>query len=140
MDKIQTLQMMDPAGAAAQAQTQNSAERAKKLASQPITSEKELDKAAGGFEALMLQEMLKSMWSTVQHSDFMGGDSMEAGIYRDMLSQAIADTVSEGRGIGLKEFMRRELLKAEGQPNAGGDETGSNISMLDTKKASLAKE
>ncbi len=114
MDKIQTLSGMGSAALVSQANGQSAANKAKRLASGDLSSEAELDKAAGGFEALMLQEMLKSMWATVEHSDFLGGNSMESGFYRDMLSQAIADTVSEGKGMGLKDFMRRELLKAEG--------------------------
>lgn len=84
---------------------------AKNLADKDVKSAEEVEEAAGGFEALLLHQMLKSMWSTVQGTGFLGDDSNEAQIYRDMLNQAIADSVAEGRGVGVKDFLRKELTK-----------------------------
>ena len=92
-------------------QATDSVKQAKGLGDRSVKSEAEADKAAKGFEALLLQQMLKSMWETVEQSNFLGGDSNQAGIYRDMLNQAISDSVSEGRGIGVKQYLRKELLK-----------------------------
>ncbi len=79
-------------------------------------SEKEIDKAAGGFESLLINEMLKSMWATVEPAGLMGENSNQAQIYRDMFNQSIADKISEGKGIGVKSFMRREISRIE--PNS----------------------
>ncbi len=76
-----------------------------------IKTTKDIDKAASGFEALLLQEMMQSMWSTVEFTDMLGEKSNEADIYRDMLNQAIADSTASGRGIGVKQMMQKELLK-----------------------------
>lgn len=76
-----------------------------------IKTSKDIDKAASGFEALLLQEMMQSMWNTVEFTDMLGEKSNEADIYRDMLNQAIADSTASGRGIGVKEMMQKELLK-----------------------------
>ena len=85
-------------------------QRANSLKNRDIRSEAEVEKAAGGFEALLLHQMLKSMWSTVQTTGFLNEDSNQAQIYRDMLNQAIADSVAEGRGIGVKQYVRKVLL------------------------------
>lgn len=76
-----------------------------------IKTSRDIEKAASGFEALLLQEMMQSMWNTVEFTDMLGEKSNEADIYRDMLNQAIADSTASGRGIGVKEMMQKELLK-----------------------------
>ena len=85
--------------------------QAKELAKSQGSNAKEIEKAATGFEALLLHQMLKAMWSTVQTEGLLGEDSNQARIYRDMLNQAIADSVAEGRGIGVKEFLTKELSR-----------------------------
>ncbi len=78
-----------------------------------LKEQKDVEKAAQGFEALLLHQMIKEMWATVGTTGLFGENSNEGQIYRDMLNQAIADSVSEGRGIGVKEFLKRELGRAE---------------------------
>ena len=89
-------------------------EKAKTLSSKEIRDKKQLDKAAKGFEALLLQDMLKSMWETVEVKGWLGEDSNEAKIYRDMMNQAIADSIAEGKGIGIKDVVKKELGKQQG--------------------------
>ena len=66
--------------------------------------------AAQQFEALLLQEMLKSMWTTVPQGGMLSG-SHEEKMYRDMLNEAMADSISEGRGIGIKDVILKDLSK-----------------------------
>jgi Rod binding domain-containing protein len=89
---------LQASGARAQAET----ERVKSLSKQVKSSEKEIDKATEGFEALLLHQMLKSMWETVETTGFLGEDSNQAQIMRDMYNQAIADEVAKGRGLESK--------------------------------------
>ena len=114
MDKINTCHTIDAQGALDVMQLQNGTDSIKRLSLQDVKSKKDMEKATGGFEALMLQEMLKSMWNTVEFSGLLDENSFESGVYRDMLNQAIADSVSEGRGIGVKEFLSKEIAKIEG--------------------------
>jgi Rod binding domain-containing protein len=111
VNKIPTLSGMPASSAAAQAAQNAEVNKAKNLASHGIKSKKDLDKAAGGFEALLLHQMLESMWSTVDYAGMFNEKSNEAQYFRDMLSQAIADTTSKGRGIGVKDFLEKELIK-----------------------------
>ena len=78
--------------------------------------EQKVNDAAKQFEALMVQEMLKSMWSTVPKGQLLSG-SNEEDTYRDMLNQAVADSVSEGRGIGIKEVIQKDIDKLEKAKN-----------------------
>lgn len=76
-----------------------------------LASEEEIDKAAGGFESMLLNELFKSLWSTVDQSGLLGENSYEGGMYRDMYNQALADEVAKGKGIGLKTYLKAQLMK-----------------------------
>lgn len=101
------------AGLIAQQMAQATAETqaANNLKNRKVTSEKDVEKAASGFEALLLHEMMKAMWATVENTNALGEKSNEGEIYRDMLNQAISDSVADGKGIGVKDFLRKELSR-----------------------------
>lgn len=113
MAEITGMKMLDARGAADTANASQEVDKVKALAQRKIGSEKEIKKASAGFESLLVNEMLKSMWSTVQTTNLMGEDSNEAQIYRGMLNQGIADTVSKGQGIGIKEYLKKELTRMQ---------------------------
>jgi flagellar protein FlgJ len=64
--------------------------------------------AAEQFEALLVHEMLKSMWQTVPKGELLSGSSEEQ-TYRDMLNEALASSISEGRGIGIKDVILNDI-------------------------------
>lgn len=66
--------------------------------------------AAKDFEAMLLQQMFKSMWHTVPKSDLLSG-SKEEEIYRDMLNEALAKDVAEKQSIGIKDVIIGELAQ-----------------------------
>lgn len=76
------------------------------------TSTAEQEKAAEQFEALLMHEMMKSMWATVPSNGLLSG-SREEGYYRDMLSEALSDSISKGQGIGIKEVVMREFTRRQ---------------------------
>ena len=111
MNKLPTAAGIDAVSAASMAQQTAQLNQVKNASNQKLSSEKDIDKAAGGFEALLLHQMMESMWSTVDFAGMFNESGNEANVYRDMLSQALADTTSQGRGIGVKDFLKKELLK-----------------------------
>lgn len=113
MDETPTMKGMDPASAAALGSGTSALSRIKSLKNQHVKSDKDIEKAAAGFEALLLHEMLKSMWETVEPSGLMGEETNQAQIYRGMFNQAIADNAAKGKGIGVKDIVKRELTKHE---------------------------
>lgn len=113
MDKIASLGITDGKAAMELSQSSANANRLKQLTEQGLKSDKEVEKAAGGFEALMLHNMLKAMWETVDSTGMLGEESNQSQVYRDMFHQAISDVVAEGRGIGVKEFLTKELKQTE---------------------------
>ena len=76
----------------------------------PLT--KNPKEASTQFEALLLQEMMKSMWKTVPQGQLLSG-SDEEGTYRDMLNEAVAKSISEGKGIGIKDIILKDIEKLE---------------------------
>lgn len=71
--------------------------------------------AAQQFEALLLQQMFQSMWSTVPTEGMLNG-SREEGLYRDFLIEALADSSASGQGIGIKDVILREFKTLEQEP------------------------
>lgn len=68
-------------------------------------------KAATEFEALLLQQMLQSMWTSVPKDGLLA--SNEEATYRDMFNEAMAKEIAEGQGIGVKDVILREIERAE---------------------------
>lgn len=79
-----------------------------------VSTEKEMEKAATDFEALLLHQMMESMWATVPQDGMLSG-SKEEGMYRDMLNQEITKSIAEGRSIGVKEVILKDMKRLEGK-------------------------
>ncbi len=94
----------------------------KRLEKQALKGEKQVDDAASGFEALLLHNMLQEMFKTTGSGGLFGENSNESQIFRDMFHQSIADEISAGDGIGVKQFLKKELTKYE--TVASNKETG----------------
>lgn len=74
----------------------------------PLTQQPE--EVAKQFEGLLLKQMIDSMWSTVPKKGVLSG-SNEEEMYRDMLNEALATSISEGKGIGVKDVIMKDLNK-----------------------------
>lgn len=82
------------------------------------TSPEAIEEVARQFESIFTQMMLKSMRDA---SAVEGGlfDNDQSKMYQEMFDKQISLTLSEGRGIGLKEMLIRQL--------SGGVDTVDNI-------------
>jgi flagellar protein FlgJ len=70
-----------------------------------------IKKAATQFEALLLGQMLNSMWATVPKSELTG--SKEEEMYRDMLNQAMAEDIADKQSIGVRDVIAKDISKIE---------------------------
>jgi len=100
-------------GGAAAAQANAEVAKVRSLKDQGVTTPQQIEKATSGFEALLLHQMMKSMWQTVDKTGFLGNDSNEANIMQDMFTQSVADKIAEGKGIGVKEVLKKEIQKQD---------------------------
>ena len=65
--------------------------------------------AARQFESLLLHQMFNSMSANVP-KDSLFSAGREDEFSRDMYNQALADSISKGQGIGIKDILERELV------------------------------
>lgn len=71
---------------------------------------KEIKDASVQLEAIMLKMMFTEMWKTVPKDElFKDDNAME--IYRDMYNEELTRIAAEGGGIGLADFIYKQLTK-----------------------------
>ena len=76
-------------------------------------------KAAKDFEAIFIRQLLSSLEKS---SGLSGGDQGGGAVFRSMMVNALADTASEGGGIGLRDLITRAMLPPapQGKPQLPG--------------------
>ncbi len=73
---------------------------------------KEIKDASIQLEAIMLKLMYNEMWKTVPKNKLFGDDNaME--IYRDMYNEELTKIAAEGGGIGLADFIYKQLSQTK---------------------------
>ena len=73
---------------------------------------KEIKEASIQLEALMLKMMYNEMWKTVPKNKLFGEENNNAmDIYRDMYNEELTKVAAEGGGIGLADFIYRQLTE-----------------------------
>ena len=75
---------------------------------------KKADEAARDFESVMIAEMLKPMFETVEVDDMFGGGKGEE-IFRGLLVQEMGKSIARQGGLGLSDTVRAELIKTQEQ-------------------------
>ena len=72
----------------------------------------EIRDASVQLEAILLKMMYNEMWKTVPKNDlFSKGNDNAMEIYRDMYNEEITKAAAEGGGIGLADFIYRQLTE-----------------------------
>ena len=72
----------------------------------------EIKEASVQLEAIMLKLMYNEMWKTVPKNKLFGDDNaME--IYRDMYNEELTKVAAEGGGIGLADFIYKQLTQTK---------------------------
>ena len=91
----------------------NSSTKIKTMTEEEVAQRnQEIKDASVQLEALMLKMMYNSMWKTVP-KDELFGDSNAMDIYRDMYNEEITKKAAEGGGIGLADFIYKQLTKSQ---------------------------
>lgn len=74
----------------------------------------EIKDASVQLEALLLKMMYNEMWKTVP-KDELFGESNAMDIYRDMYNEELTKKAAEGGGIGLADYIYKQLTKNQSQ-------------------------
>jgi len=77
-----------------------------------LKGEAAIDKAAKDFEAIFLGQMMSQMFGESTGEE-MFGDSDSNEIYRGMMMEQYGQQISKAGGIGIADYLKRELLKAQ---------------------------
>jgi len=81
------------------------------LAKNPKLSEAEkIGELSQKFEAVLLRQILQEAHKTVIKSSFTD-DSAVSGIYEDMVTNALADSISKAGTFGLAKSLQEELTR-----------------------------
>ena len=73
---------------------------------------KEIKDASVQLEAIMLKLMYNEMWKTVPKNKLFGDDNA-MDIYRDMYNEELTKAAAEGGGIGLADFIYKQLAQTK---------------------------
>jgi flagellar protein FlgJ len=88
--------------------------------SKALTQDQKIGEASRQFESLLLREFLAESQKPVIDSEFTDNSS-SAGIYQDMVTNQLADSISRSGGIGLAKIFERQLA-----PHTAAHTGGSN--------------
>ncbi|MBE8950496.1 MAG: rod-binding protein [Quinella sp. 3Q1] len=72
----------------------------------------EIKDASVQLEALLLKMMYNEMWKTVPKNELFG-NSNAMDIYRDMYNEELTKKAAEGGGIGLADYIYKQLTKSQ---------------------------
>jgi Rod binding domain-containing protein len=83
-----------------------------------LTQQQKIAEASRQFEAVLLRQILGDAQKTVLPSEF-SDDSTASGIYHDMVTNTLADSMSKSGGFGLAKVFEQQLSPASKAPKAG---------------------
>lgn len=86
-------------------------------ANKALTQDQKVAEASRQFEAVLLRQFLAESQKPVINSEFTD-NSNTAGIYQDMITNQLADTLSRNGGIGLAKTFERQLSPHTDHPAA----------------------
>jgi len=73
----------------------------------------QIKKAAQDFEAIFINQLLKSMRNTVEESK-LWGDGRDMKLYRSLLDEQLASQMAKTGGIGLADLLAEQLMADAG--------------------------
>lgn len=100
--------------------------------SSKLSEAEKIDALSRGFEAVLLRNILENAQKPVLDPDGEGSSSTSS-IYRDLITNQLADTISRSGTLGLgkdfkKQLMRQTADQAAPSPNGESRESQSNQS------------
>ncbi|HXT11668.1 MAG TPA: rod-binding protein [Candidatus Angelobacter sp.] len=85
-----------------------------RLAHNPdLTEKQKVAEASRQFEVILLKQILESSQKTVIKSKYSNDDSTASGIYHDMITTQLADSISKTGKFGLAKVFEQQLDRPE---------------------------
>jgi flagellar protein FlgJ len=92
-----------------------------------LTEDQKIGEATRQFEAVLLRQILESTQKTVIKSKY-SEDSATTDIYRDMITNQLADSISKSGGLGLGDTLKREFTRQLHAASGKDEPATTNIS------------
>ena len=92
---------------------------------------KAIEEVASQFEALFIQQMMKSMRDAVPKSDLMHSDHLET--YQSMADQQMAVSLSQQGGIGIARMLVEQMQSKGYVPSS--QNSGADVSAIEEKQS-----
>ncbi|HWD93775.1 MAG TPA: rod-binding protein [Verrucomicrobiae bacterium] len=117
-----------------------------RLANNPdLTERQKISEASRQFESILLKQILESSQKTVIKSKY-SEDSTASGIYHDMITTQLADSISKSGTFGLAKVFEQQLNRPEvaskgdkevSTNDTQGQKVGTHSATSDAHKAIL---
>ena len=82
----------------------------KLAASTQVPQEQKVAEVSRQFEALLLRQILSQAQKPVFESGLAGGGGTTSAIYQDMVTQQLADRISQGGTFGFARVLEKQLV------------------------------
>lgn len=94
-----------------------------------------IKKAAGQFEAIILRQLLAPTIEPIMNGGFGGDQSSGAGIYGYMITDAMANSMAKGGGLGLARMLEKQLSPSSASVDSKTDGTDLEKPQLSSAKS-----
>jgi peptidoglycan hydrolase FlgJ len=96
-----------------------------------LTEAQKIGEATREFEAILLRQILESTQKTVIQSK-LSSDSTASTIYRDLITNQLADSISKSGGVGLAKTLHAEFTRQlHSKPESKVESTETEIPAAD---------
>jgi len=94
---------------------------------QHLTQNQKIAEASRQFEAIMLRQILSEAQKPVFTSEFTD-NSTAAGIYQDLITNSLADSMSKSGTLGMAKIFEQQLSHTSGKTTAPTPANSSSVS------------
>ena len=85
----------------------------KLAASTQVTEKEKVAEVSRQFEAVLLRQILSQAQKPLFKSTFVDGKGAASAIYQDMITQQLADGISEGGSFGFGKVLEKQLSREQ---------------------------
>jgi Rod binding domain-containing protein len=100
--------------------------------SDQVSKQEKIGEAARQFEAVLLRQILSQAQKPLFNNTLFPGGGTANAIYQDMVTQQLADRISEGGTFGFASVLKRELTAEYGDKKADMDKNVDGGRKADT--------
>ena len=107
---------------------------------QTLTKEQKIAEASRQFEAVLLRQILGDAQKTVFKSELSDSDNSTAkGIYQDMITNSLANSISKSGAFGLAQTFERQLNQHVATAKTAGHEDSPTAAPAASRRLTVGR-